>query len=44
MKNNKLRENETLARLDDFTKKINTTNAGIFAHQVKFHIDSEKAF
>ena len=44
MKNSKLRENETLAKLQDFTQKLKKQNEGWTAHQVTFHVDSERAY
>lgn len=44
MKNSKMRENETMARLQDFTSKISGSKTGWTSHQVTFHVDSERAY
>lgn len=44
MKNSKSRENETMAKLNDFQDKLKKSTNGWTAHQVKFHIDSERAY
>jgi hypothetical protein len=44
MKNSKQRENETLAKLQDFTQKLKSQEEGWTAHQVIFHVDSERAY
>jgi hypothetical protein len=45
MKNNKARENETMANLNSFSDKISKGKAkGWMSEQVTFHVDSEKAY
>ena len=45
MKNTKHRENETLAKFNDFKDKIKTKEgANWMKSQVKFHVSSDQAF
>ena len=49
MKNTKHRENETMAKFNDFVDKIKTKESrketgGWMAQQVKFHVSSDQAY
>ena len=52
MRNTKQRENETMAKFNDFVSKVNHTKdkTGLVSNQqwmakpLKFHVDSEKAY